>query len=98
MPAGCERPISATAMPTKPAPDERSRAETLCWSPMIGLSAIMPKSASLISMVTMMNAGLGNAGIAVFCGVMPERAHGEAEARARSGCSSQTRQSSAKSK
>ena len=53
MPAGCERPISATAMPTKPAPATKSSA-MWCWSPMIGLSAIMPASAPEIIMVTMM--------------------------------------------
>jgi hypothetical protein len=53
MPAGCERPISATAMPTKPAPATKVELQA-CWSPITGLSAIMPASAPEISMVTTM--------------------------------------------
>ena len=53
MPTGCERPISATAMPTKPAPDDEVEQQP-CWSPMTGFSAIMPASAPEIIMVMMM--------------------------------------------
>ena len=53
MPTGWLRPISATAMPTKPAPPTKSSDER-CWTPMISLSAIMPASAPEISMAMMM--------------------------------------------
>ncbi len=53
MPTGCERPISATAMPTKPAPPHELEQQAVLDAHDL-VDAIRPASAPEISMVTMM--------------------------------------------
>ena len=54
MPTGCARPISATAMPTKPKPAVNSRISR-CSSPRMTLTAMPPASApeSRVVMIVM---------------------------------------------
>ena len=53
IPTGWLRPISATAMPTKPTPPVKFRM-TRCCTPRISLTPTKPARAPEISMATMM--------------------------------------------
>lgn len=57
MPTGCERPISATAMPMKPDPAVNSSSSLSC-TPMISLTATSPASPPEMSMAMTVMRGM----------------------------------------